>query len=144
MARSDICDDVAAIHFPPPTPPVPGEDTDQAADADHERWERNRQLRDEHAEQLRLRWHEADIDPLLGEIRQARADMLEAERRMRLLIAYAREFVRPRPYRLEDLAHAASLSMSGVRIAYDDDEIDHVTELTDQKPRRASTTSTPA
>ena len=141
MARTDICDDLAAIRYSPPTPPVPGEDTDQAADANYERWE---QLREEHAEQLRLRWHAADIDPLLGEIRHARADMLEAERRIRLLIAYAREFVRPRPYRLEDLAHAASLSMSGVRIAYDDDEVDHVTELTGQKPRRASTTSTPA
>jgi len=141
MASTDICDDLAAIHYSPPTPPVPGEDTDQAAEVDHERWE---QLREEHAELLRLRWHEADIDPLLGELRQARADMLEAERRTRLLIAYAREFVRPRPYRLQDLAHAASLSMSGVRIAYDDDEIHQVGELTGQKPRRASTTPTPA
>jgi len=139
MRRNDLCDDLAAIRYPEPEPPGPGEHHDLAAEAYADAKERVRQLRDEHAEHRRVPWHEADIDPLLGEIREARADMLEAERRMRLLIAYAREFVRPRPYRLEDLANAASLSMSGVRIAYDDDEIEQVTEVTGQKPRRATT-----
>jgi hypothetical protein len=57
---------------------------------------------------------------------------------MRLLIAYAREYIRPRPYRLEDLAVAAGMSISGVRTAYDDDEIEQVAELTGQRPRRAT------
>jgi hypothetical protein len=140
MRRNDLCDDIVAICYPLPHPPGPGDEGDGlAAQAYQDQRERIGELREEHAQQLRVSWHEADIDPLLSEIRQARADMLAAERLMRLLIAYAREFVRPRPYRLEDLANAASLSLSGVRIAYDDDEIDQVSEQTGQRPRRANT-----
>lgn len=63
---------------------------------------------------LRLTWeHEDDYDPLLGEIAAARDAMLAAEARMRLLIAYGREFIRPRPYRLDDPARAAGMSISG-------------------------------
>jgi len=72
--------------------------------------------------------HEDDFDPLLGEISAARNAMLAAE--ARLLVAYGREFTRPRPYRLEDLARAAGMSISGVRTAYDADEIAEVTRLT--------------
>jgi hypothetical protein len=35
-----------------------------------------------------------------------------------MLLAYGREFARPRPYRLADLAGAARMSVSGVRTAY--------------------------
>jgi len=56
---------------------------------------------------------------------------------MRLLLAYAREFVRPQPYQLKDLARAASMSISGVRIAYDEDEVHELIALTGVKPRRA-------
>lgn len=55
---------------------------------------------------------------------------------MRLLIAYGREFTRPRPYKLEDLAGAAGMSVSGVRTAYDDDEVAEVARRTGTKPRR--------
>ena len=140
MRRNDLCDDIAAICYPLPQPPGPGDEHDDPdAQAYQDQRERIEELREEHAQRLRELWHEADIDPLLSEIRQARAEMLAAERLMRLLIAYAREFVRPRPYRLEDLANAASLSLSGVRIAYDDDEIDHVADQTGQQPRRPNT-----
>jgi hypothetical protein len=64
--------------------------------------------------------------------------MLQAEARMRLLIAYGREFTRPRPYRLEDLARAAGMSISGIRTAYDENEIAEVARLTGTKPRRPS------
>jgi hypothetical protein len=77
-----------------------------------------------------------EFDPLLGEVARCRAEMLNAERRMRLLVAYAREFVRPQPYQLKDLAQAAGLSISGVRIAYDEDEVREVIERTGDKPRR--------
>jgi AraC-like DNA-binding protein len=62
--------------------------------------------------------------------------MLAAERDLRLLLAYAREFAEPRPYRLEDLARAAGMSISGVRTAYDHDEITQVAEMTGLQPRR--------
>jgi hypothetical protein len=48
---------------------------------------------------------------------------------MRLLMAYGRCFTHPRPYKLIDLANAAGLSISGVRIAFDDDEITRATEI---------------
>ena len=71
---------------------------------------------------LRLLWeHDDDFyDPLLCEIAAARNAMLKAEARMRLLIAYGREFTRPRAYRLEDLARPPGMCISGARTAYDD------------------------
>jgi hypothetical protein len=60
---------------------------------------------------------------------------LRAEARMRLLIAYGREFTRPRPYRLEDLARASGMSISGARTAYDEDEVAEVAKLTGTRPR---------
>jgi len=95
------------------------------------------QEREEYERGLRLTWeHEDDFDPLLGEIAAARDAMLRAEARMRLLIAYGREFTRPRPYRLEDLARASGMSISGVRTAYDEDEVAEVAKRTGIRPRR--------
>ena len=93
--------------------------------------------REAYEQALRLTWeHEDGYDPLLGEIAAARHAMLAAEARMRLLMAYGREFTRPRPYRLEDLARAAGMSISGIRTAYDDEEIAEVARLTGAKPSR--------
>jgi hypothetical protein len=83
------------------------------------------------------------VDPLLAELAACRAQMLHLERTMRLLIAYAREYVRPQPYQLKDLAQAAGMSISGVRIAYDEDEIREVGDLTGDKPRRPQPLATP-
>jgi hypothetical protein len=55
---------------------------------------------------------------------------------MRLLLAYGREFVRPQPHQLKDLARAAGISVSGVRIAYGEDEIAEAAQVTGDKPRR--------
>ena len=49
---------------------------------------------------------------------------------IRLLLAYAREHVQPRPYRLADLADAAGMSISGVRTAYIQADITHASRLT--------------
>jgi len=93
--------------------------------------------REAYEQRLRLTWDQQDdFDPLLDEIAAARYAMLQAEARMRLLIAYGREFIRPRPYRLEDLARASGMSISGVRTAYDEDEIAEVARLTGTRPRR--------
>jgi AraC-like DNA-binding protein len=93
--------------------------------------------RAELAEGLRRAWDEGDEDPLLVSLARARGRMLDAERDLRLLIAYAREFTEPRPYRLEDLARAAGMSVSGIRTAYDADEIGQVAEMTGLTPRRS-------
>jgi hypothetical protein len=73
-------------------------------------------------------------DPLLTTLAGLRHQRLEAEMTSRLLVAYGREFVRPRPYRLIDLAEAAGMSISGIRTAYGDDEIDQVAKALGRKP----------
>ena len=136
MATRDMITDLTDLTHPMPEEPAQFADDDEAtgwrAWADGE-------VRDREAyeERLRLTWeHEDDFDPLLGEIAAARDEMLAAEARMRLLIAYGREFTRPRPYRLEDLARAAGMSISGVRTAYDDDEVAEVVRLSGARPAR--------
>jgi hypothetical protein len=98
-------------------------------------------VEDERAElagQLRIARDEGGEDPLITLLEGARARMLAAERDLRLLLAYAREFAEPRPYRLEDLARAAGMSISGIRTAYDDDEVADVAAVTGLAPRRAA------
>jgi hypothetical protein len=136
MATRDIITDLTDL-----THPLPGEPEEFADDDAATGWSamRDEVARGREAYQQRLRlWqeHEDDYDPLLGEIAAAREAMLQAEARMRLLIAYGREFTRPRPYRLEDLARAAGMSISGIRTAYDDDEIAEVAKLTGARAAR--------
>jgi hypothetical protein len=57
-------------------------------------------------------------DPLLDALREARDRKDKADHDIRLLLAYARELTSPRPYRLADLAAAAGMSISGIRVAY--------------------------
>jgi hypothetical protein len=67
-----------------------------------------------------------NLDPLLAALTAARHAKEEAEQRIRELLAYGREFVRPRPYTLAVLAEAAGMSISGVRIAYGQRDINAV------------------
>lgn len=53
---------------------------------------------------------------------------------MRLLVDYGREFIEPPPYRLDDLAQATGMSISGTRTAYDD-EIDDVAHRIGRRSR---------
>ena len=59
-----------------------------------------------------------DTDPVLAALRAARDRRDQADRDIRILLAYARELATPRPYRLADLAEATGTSISGVRTAY--------------------------
>ena len=68
-------------------------------------------------------------DALLSALRDARQRKQQADHELRLLLAYAREVVRPRPYRLADLAQAAGMSISGVRVAYNQDDIHQAAEF---------------
>lgn len=69
-------------------------------------------------------------DPLLTTLAGLRRQRHDLDAAMRRLLAYGREFTRPRPYRLADLADAAGMSISGVRTAYDADEIRQVSQAT--------------
>ena len=68
-------------------------------------------------------------DVLLSALADARARREQAAQDMRLLLAYAREFAVPRPYRLTDLAQAAGMSISGIRTAYTPADIATVSTL---------------
>jgi hypothetical protein len=131
MVTSDLIDNITAILC---WPDLDGQPEDVHDDIRYHADIERREL----AGQLRLAWEHGGEDPLLASLAQARGRILAAERDLRLLLAYAREFTEPRPYRLEDLARAAGLSMSGVRIAYDDDEITRIAGITGLRPRQRS------
>jgi hypothetical protein len=69
-------------------------------------------------------------DPLLAALADAAQRRQRADHDIRLLLAYAREHVQPRPYRLADLADAAGMSLSGIRTAYTKADIEHAARLT--------------
>jgi hypothetical protein len=73
----------------------------------------------------------AERDPLLTALAQARQRRDQADRDMRVLLAFAREITAPRPYRLADLAHAAGMSLSGIRAAYTRGDVQHAARLLD-------------
>lgn len=137
MPRRDIVDDLTNIVHPLPKlgPHSTEDEREHYSD-----WVR--QVEDERHEfedQIRQYWEDLDENPLLLLISRARTEMREAEKRMRLFVAYGREFVEPRPYRLEDLAAAAGMSISGTRTSYDDDEIADVAERLGRQPRDRKT-----
>jgi len=78
------------------------------------------------ADQLRLAWHEGDADPVLIQILHERRAMLQHEQTLRALLAFAREFISPRPYTLGVLAEASGMSISGIRTAYGDEEVEFI------------------
>lgn len=131
MTAHDICEDIAALLHPVPVR-ADGEQGEREDDwgPPASVWEE----REEEARQLRLAWEEGGIDPLLATLASLRAQRLRLEADMRLLIAYARRFTHPRPYKLIDLAEAAGMSISGVRIAYDDDELNQLAEMLGRPP----------
>src|SRR5947207_13218975 len=128
MAVNDTFADIAALLNPMPA----------RADDHGEVWNAMAgsvwEAREADAEQLRLGWEHQDEDPLLSTLDSLRARRLRLEADMRLLIAYGRRFVYPRPYKLIDLAGAAGMSISGVRTAYDTDEIDQAAEILQRPP----------
>lgn len=68
-------------------------------------------------------------DPVLAALEDARNRRDQADHEIRILLAYAREIARPRPYRLTDLATAAGLSISGARTAYTREHIQTAQQL---------------
>jgi hypothetical protein len=134
MTTRDLVTDLVDLTHPLPEPPDGDTEPDgwsvvlDKVSADREAFE----------QAVRLTWeHDDRYDPLLGEIAAARHTMLAAEARMRLLIAYGREFTRP--HRLEDIARAAGMSISGIRTAYNEEEIAEVARLTGARPSRPVT-----
>jgi hypothetical protein len=77
-------------------------------------------------------------DVILAALAEARQRRDQADEDIRVLLAYARELTRPRPYRLCDLAAAAGISISGVRTAYTTDHVEQARQLLRAGPVRAA------
>jgi hypothetical protein len=133
MTLHDMCADIAALLNPMPTPVEGDAESDEEEAHGHAADEALRE-REEMAEDLRIAWSNGDIDPLLSTLADLRNRRLQLEADMRLLIAYGRCFTHPRPYKLIDLANAAGMSISGIRTAYDTDEIDQAAEILERPP----------
>jgi hypothetical protein len=131
MAVNDTSAEIAALLHPMPEHTDHSDESDEAFQAMAEAvW----QQREELAEDLRRSWQEGGIDPLLSTLSRMAGERLRLEADMRLLMAYGRRFTSPRPYKLIDLASAAGLSISGVRIAFTDDEIYQAAEILGRSP----------
>jgi hypothetical protein len=130
MAGHDMCADVAALLNPFPS----ADDIDADEDISEIPTTQLEEEREEMAESLRNAWSGGGIDPLLDTLSGLRQQRLRLEEEMRLLIAYARHFTHPRPYKLIDLANAAGMSISGVRTAYEVEEIGRVAEILGRRP----------
>ncbi|MFE3205840.1 hypothetical protein [Embleya sp. NPDC059237] len=74
-------------------------------------------------------------EPLLSAIAAATWRRNRAKTEIRRLVAYGREFTRPRPYRLVNLADASGMSISGVRTTYDHADVAEVEQALGRKPR---------
>ncbi|MFJ5157066.1 hypothetical protein ACIQCF_37150 [Streptomyces sp. NPDC088353] len=130
----DLIGDLAAIRVPPPQPGnVTLEDLYPDALAEAE------QAREDYAFALAAQRDDLQEDPLLIALGNARAAREAADREIRHLLAYGREFHGRRPYGLDALAEASGMSISGVRTAYTGREIDAVARSIGRMPdsRRA-------
>ena len=140
----DICEAVASIRHPIPSPDellssVSAPDSATALDAAESIREQSAQERQDLAESLRAAWHEANIDPLLSQIEEARSRISAADSDLRRLLAYGRLFTHPAPYGLELLARHAGMSPSGASTAYGEADIDFVAKNTGLTPRQRPT-----
>jgi|HubBroStandDraft_6_1064221.scaffolds.fasta_scaffold519295_3 hypothetical protein len=125
-----LADILLLAEAPPPLPSEPSARTTSPADSADV-------ARELVAERLRATAEAAGFyghDPLLTTLAGLRRQRHDLDAAIRRLLAYGREFTRPRPYRLADLADAAGMSISGVRTAYDADEIDQVAQATGLVP----------
>lgn len=136
--RNDRIDDILDIVLPIPAPAPDGSEDliREPREAVREAVIQQREVFERY-----LRVADADGAPphgdiLAAEIDRARTEMREAEDKMRMLIAYGREFISPQPYPLKTLATAAGMSISGTRSAYTSDEIHAVAERIGRPPVR--------
>src|SRR6266700_1270585 len=105
MVTRDLIDNITAIMTRPDLEGQPAEVRgDIVARAEDERAVL--------AGQLRLARDEGGEDPLLAVVERVRDRMLAADRDLRLLLAYAREFAEPRPYRLPQAGATVSTARS--------------------------------
>ncbi|MEU5137704.1 hypothetical protein [Streptomyces californicus] len=130
----NVFSDIAAICHPMPGPgDVPDDIYSDVCESIHSRQEEMIQNLEAAADA-----DSEENEPLLSAIGMARYRKQHAEAEIRRLVAYGREFTRPRPYVLADLAGAAGMSISGARIAYGRREVAEVEQALGRPPRERS------
>ncbi|WP_328373620.1 hypothetical protein OG800_50630 (plasmid) [Streptomyces sp. NBC_00445] len=136
----NLIGDIAAIRIPLPQP---GDVTPEELYPDAR--EQAEQARKDEASALEAQCDDLEEDPLLLALGNARAARDAADREIRLLLAYGREFHGDRPYKLDPLAKASGLTPSGLRTAYGSSEIDNVARALGRNPdsSRARPPATP-
>lgn len=134
-SQSGRLDDIAAILHPRPEPPDGLAEDDSLSEAYSALLAEVSEERQAVIAELEKAWLNGD-DPLLTALKDARRRKEEVETDIRALIAYGREFVRPRAYPLSLLAEAAGMSLSGVRTAYGDKHVDYTAEVTGAETRK--------
>ncbi|GAA4976212.1 hypothetical protein GCM10023334_102500 [Nonomuraea thailandensis] len=129
--------DLAAIRYPMPVVTEHDESTSEAFDAAAAGVE---EARAAFVESLDAAWnaHGPGFDPLLTTIEDLVAIKKDADTQIRLLLAYGRAYVAPRPYTLESLGQAADLSPSGASRAFGADEVVEVGDRTGLRPPAAT------
>lgn len=134
----DLIGDITAIRTPMPRPGdvVP-------ADCYPDACEQAEQERRADALGLEAQSDGLEEDPLLLAIRDARTRREAADREIRLLLAYGREFHGERPYKLEPLATASGMTVSGARTAYGSAEVEAVAREINRAPRTRPTKTQP-
>lgn len=125
----DLVTDLAAIRNPMPTPA-----TVTPADLYPDACAATERHRTDDAHHLEAASDGLDTDPLLLALQEARARKAAADAEIRRLLAYGREFHGTRPYRLESLAEASGMTPSGVRTAYNEEELRQVTHEIHRNP----------
>ncbi|MFE5819965.1 hypothetical protein ACFQ6S_42000 [Streptomyces sp. NPDC056479] len=136
----NLIGDLAAIRTPLPQPgDVTPEELYPDALAEAE------QARENYAFALEAQREDLQEDPLLIALANARAAREAADREIRHLLAYGREFHGDRPYKLEPLAQASGMTPSGIRTAYTSSETESVARRIGRTPdsRRARPPATP-
>ncbi|MEU5240961.1 winged helix-turn-helix domain-containing protein [Streptomyces lydicus] len=127
MTTSDLCQSIARLLAPSPASGDISGDAEAALDSLLE-------TREAIADRLWAIWEGTDEDPLLVAISEACARRSQADRELRLLLAFGREFVRPRPYELAVLAEAGGLSASGAKTAYKREHVTEVASILERSP----------
>ncbi|MFB7836242.1 hypothetical protein [Streptomyces sp. NPDC056056] len=125
--------ELAALIHPMPAPGTPDPD-DILADV-REDVDRKRKA---YADDLEATAFGTDSDPLIVALQKAKTQKEAADRRIRTILAYAREFHPPRRYSLNELGEASGYTFSGVRTAYGDQEIAQVQGQIGRAPRRTA------
>ncbi|MFI6340519.1 hypothetical protein [Streptomyces sp. NPDC050535] len=135
----DLVNELAALLCPLPEP---GSVTPE--DCFPDAFEEAERERSQYADNLEAAAFATEGDPLILALEQAQAQKEEADRRIRLILAYAREFQPGRRYPLRELGQASGYTTSGTYTAYGTAEIDLVQSRIHRSPRRPAPGKTPA